>query len=48
VIVSNLPPRELPAAMGERCTDRLRENGGIVLGFDWDSARGRIEASSHD
>lgn len=42
VIVSNLPPRELPAAMGERCTDRLRENGGIVLGFDWESARGAI------
>lgn len=40
IIVSNLPPKELPPAMGERCVDRLRENGGIVLGFDWDSERG--------
>ena len=43
VIVTNLPPKELPAAIGDRCVDRLRENGGIVLGFDWESARGRME-----
>lgn len=40
VIVSNLPPKELPGAIGDRCVDRLRENGGIVVGFDWESARG--------
>jgi DNA replication protein DnaC len=45
VIVSNLPPKELPAAIGDRCVDRLRENGGIVVGFDWESARGGIHES---
>lgn len=42
VIVSNLAPRELDGAIGERCVDRLREGGGIVVGFDWDSVRGSI------
>lgn len=45
VIVSNLPPKELPGAMGDRCVDRLRENGGIVVGFDWASARGEVGGS---
>ncbi|WP_017521977.1 ATP-binding protein [Pseudomonas nitroreducens] len=39
IIVSNLMPNELGTALGERCVDRLRENGGIALVFDWDSAR---------
>lgn len=39
IIVSNLMPNELPAALGERCVDRLRENGGIALVFDWPSKR---------
>lgn len=43
VVISNLPPKELPGAIGERCVDRLREGGGIVVGFDWESARGRAE-----
>lgn len=47
MIVSNLPPKELHSAIGERCVDRLRENGGIVLGFDWESARGNIGGASH-
>lgn len=42
VIVSNLPPDELPAAMGERCVDRLREGGGIAVRFDWESARAKL------
>lgn len=42
VIVSNLEPAELPAAMGERCVDRLREGGGIACSFGWDSERGRL------
>jgi len=41
VIISNLMPAELPAALGDRCVDRLRENGGIALVFDWGSARAR-------
>lgn len=39
VIISNLPPKSLPEALGERCVDRLREGGGIALTFDWQSAR---------
>ena len=39
VIISNLPPKALPEALGERCVDRLREGGGIALTFDWQSAR---------
>lgn len=42
VIVSNLGPKELPAALGERCWDRLRENGGKALVFNWDSARTEV------
>lgn len=44
IIVSNLMPDELPAAMGERCVDRLREGGGIALIFDWSSARAKVKA----
>ena len=39
VIISNLAPKALPEALGERCVDRLREGGGIALTFDWQSAR---------
>lgn len=42
LIVSNLRPTELPAALGDRCVDRLRENGGIALVFDWESARSSL------
>ena len=43
VIISNLPPKALPDALGERCVDRLREGGGIALSFDWESVRGAIK-----
>ncbi|WP_236207438.1 ATP-binding protein [Pseudomonas tohonis] len=39
VIISNLMPSELEKALGDRVMDRLRENGGICLVFDWESAR---------
>lgn len=39
IIVSNLDVEQLPRAMGERCIDRLREGGGVVVPFDWESAR---------
>lgn len=42
IIVSNLGPKELPAALGERCMDRLRENGGKALVFDWESMRAEV------
>lgn len=41
VVISNLSGDQLPRAMGERCVDRLREGGGVVVPFDWTSERGR-------
>lgn len=44
VVVSNLGPKQIPQAMGDRCVDRMRENDGIALVFDWDSKRAVREA----
>lgn len=44
IVVSNLMPEELPAILGERSVDRLREGGGIALVFDWQSVRREIGA----
>ena len=41
VIVSNLEAKALPDAIGDRCIDRLREGGVIVIPFDWESQRGK-------
>jgi len=41
VIVSNLEATALPGAIGDRCADRLREGGVIVVPFDWESQRGK-------
>ncbi|WP_248920478.1 ATP-binding protein [Pseudomonas entomophila] len=41
VVISNLDGSQLPVAMGERCVDRLREGGMIVVLFDWESHRGK-------
>lgn len=41
VIISNLDGQSLPLAMGERCVDRLREGGVIVVPFEWESQRGK-------
>jgi DNA replication protein DnaC len=41
VIVSNLNAQALPDAIGERCVDRLREGGVIVVPFEWESQRGK-------
>lgn len=42
ILISNLMPDELGPVIGERCLDRLRENGGICLVFDWESARREV------
>jgi len=39
VVITNLPVSELSACLGERVVDRLRENGGKALDFDWNSYR---------
>lgn len=40
VIVSNLGKEALTAELGERVMDRLREGRGVLVPFDWESARG--------
>lgn len=39
VLISNLTRDELSAFVGERVMDRMSEGGGVVLAFDWASAR---------
>ena len=39
ILLSNIPTEQLSDYLGERVTDRLRENGGVVIGFDWESYR---------
>ncbi|WP_277963878.1 ATP-binding protein [Pseudomonas sp. RIT-To-2] len=41
VVISNLAADQLDGAMGERCVDRLREGGMIVVPFEWESQRGK-------
>jgi DNA replication protein DnaC len=40
IITSNLPSAELSTYIGDRALDRLRENGGHAIVFDWESSRG--------
>lgn len=47
VVISNLPPTEMKAALGERSYDRLRE-GAKVLTCNWPSARNVNRAPSAD
>lgn len=39
VLITNLQAKDLSATIGERAVDRLRENGGKALDFDWESYR---------
>lgn len=41
LLLSNLPLAEIKTYLGERVYDRLREDGGRVVVFDWDSHRGK-------
>lgn len=41
LLLSNLPLEEVRAYLGERVFDRLREDGGMRIVFDWESHRGR-------
>lgn len=41
VIISNLDINGVKELIGERCVDRLREDGGQVVAFNWDSNRGK-------
>ena len=39
IIISNLDIDGITDAIGERCVDRLREGGGMMVAFDWKSER---------
>lgn len=39
ILISNMTEKELAAFIGDRCIDRMREGGGAVVSFDWDSYR---------
>lgn len=41
LLLSNLSAPEVAAYLGERVMDRMREDGGQVVVFDWESHRGR-------
>lgn len=40
LLISNAAPAELEAYLGARLVDRLTENGGTFVSFEWESARG--------
>lgn len=42
ILVSNRKPTELPQFIGDRAVDRMRQGGGSVVGFHWESARGAV------
>lgn len=41
LFLSNLPKDEVIAYLGDRIMDRLREDGGKLIPFTWDSHRGK-------
>ncbi len=41
IVISNLEPAGIGDYLGDRVMDRLMDNGGAVLVFDWQSHRGR-------
>lgn len=44
LLLSNLTVDEVKAHLGGRVFDRLREDGGEAITFDWESRRGRLAA----
>lgn len=41
ILISNLAVDGIKELIGERCIDRLREDGGKVIAFDYESQRGK-------
>ena len=39
ILISNLDIDGIKEVIGDRCVDRLREGGGMMIAFDWASAR---------
>lgn len=44
LLLSNFGVDEVQAYLGERIFDRLREDGGEAVVFDWDCHRGKVQA----
>lgn len=40
IVISNKEPDEIRAYLGDAAYDRLREGGGLLVNFDWQSHRG--------
>jgi DNA replication protein DnaC len=40
ILISNLPKQDVGQFLGDRIVDRMRENGGKLIVFDWESHRG--------
>lgn len=40
ILISNLDINGIKESIGERCVDRLREGGGSMIAFNWESQRG--------
>lgn len=47
LMLSNLTLEEVKAYLGERIFDRMREDGGEVVVFDWDSHRARAYSGQY-
>jgi DNA replication protein DnaC len=45
ILISNLSPEEITDFIGDRVADRMRENGGTVLKFEWESNRASKEVT---
>jgi len=45
MVISNLLPREIGEYLGDAAYDRLRENGGRLVNFDWLSFRAQRDES---
>ena len=39
ILISNLDIAGIKDVIGERCVDRLREGGGSMIAFNWESSR---------
>ena len=46
LLLSNLCLEDVKAYLGERVFDRLREDGGEAVAFDWESYRGRASGAA--
>ena len=44
ILLSNLPAEEVTVYLGERVVDRIREDGGRIVRFTWDSHRAKARA----